>query len=190
MLQRYGSVRAIEMHAPAVEYCQRRYPDIQVEEGVIPDPLDRRFDIICLFDVLEHILDDRMALDWIDEHLAPGGMLFLTVPAHPFLWSRHDEVAHHHRRYTMGTLLPLVTQRFDLRYATHFNTHLFPAIAAVRLLQRLLRLSGGEADKAAGGGPLNAVLKGIFAAERLWLPPVRLPFGVSIFTAATKKARS
>lgn len=191
MLQRYGKVRAIEMHGPAVEFCRRHHPDIRVDQAAIPDPLDDRFDIICLFDVLEHILDDRLALGWIDDHLAPGGMMFLTVPAHPFLWSRHDEVAHHHRRYTMGTLLPLVTQRFDLRYATHFNTHLFPAIAMARLIQRLLRLPGGEVDKAAGGaGPVNAVLKAVFASERLWLPAVRLPFGVSIFAAAAKRGAS
>lgn len=191
MLRRYGSVRAIEMHRPAVEFCRRHHPDIQVDQAAIPDPLDDRFDIICLFDVLEHILDDRLALDWIDDHLAPGGMVLLTVPAYPFLWSRHDEVAHHHRRYTMKSLIPLVSERFDLRYATHFNTHLFPAIAAVRLIQRLLRLPGGEDDKAAGGaGPLNALLRTVFALERLWLPSIRLPFGVSIFAAAAKRALS
>ena len=189
MLRRYGRVRAIEAHRPAVDCCRRRHPTIPVVHGRIPDPLDGRFDVICLFDVLEHIADDRRALDWIDEHLAPGGTLFLTVPAFAFLWSRHDELAHHHRRYTMRTLLPLVRERFDLRFASYFNTHLFPAIAAVRLAARLLRRPGGDADKAFGGrGPINGVLRAVFAAERWWLPAIRLPFGVSILVAAAKRS--
>ena len=77
---------------------------------------------------------------------------------------------------------------FDVRYATYFNAHLFPAIAAVRLAQRLLPLPwSGERDKSVGGGAANNILQAVFAAERIWLPWASLPFGVSIFAAAHKK---
>lgn len=186
MLERYGAVEAMEMFAPAADHCRQRHPRIPVYNEAIPTRLERQYDVICLFDVLEHIEDDVEAMDWIDRHLAPGGTLFLTVPAFQFLWSRHDELAHHFRRYTRGRLRALLNRRFLVRYATYFNFHLFPLIAAVRLLQRLFGL-GGKRDKAAGGtGLANPVLKSIFAAERMWLPGLSLPFGVSIFAAARK----
>jgi SAM-dependent methyltransferase len=188
MLQRYGTVQAMEMHAPAVAYGRRQFPDLRIHQAAIPTPLDEHFDIVCLFDVLEHIADEAEALTWIDGHLGPGGLFFLTVPAYGFLWSRHDELAHHQRRYTRGSLVTLLRRSFEVRYATYFNTHLFPAIAGVRIAQRAFGIRGGERDKAIGGkGFVNALLQAIFAAERLWLPRMSLPFGVSIFVAAQKR---
>lgn len=187
LLRRYGVVEGLEMHEPAVALCHARYPDIPVTQGAIPTPLGRRFDVLCLFDVLEHIEDDAGALDWCRAHLADDGRLFLTVPAYQFLWSRHDEVAHHRRRYARDALLPRIERRFTVDYASYFNFHLFPAIAAARLLQRGLCLPGGEEDKRAGAGALNGLLTAIFASERLWLRAGPLPFGVSLFVAARSR---
>lgn len=191
MLQDFGTVHAMEIHAPAVEYCRMRYPGVRIYDGGIPDPLRDQYDVICLFDVLEHLEDEEGALEWIDDHLAPGGVLLITVPAFDFLWSRHDELAQHFRRYTKPSLETQLRRRFDVAYCSYFNTHLFPAIAVVRLIQRLLRRDGGERDKAVGGrGPSNRVLEAVFASERLWLPALRLPFGVSVFAAARKAKAS
>jgi SAM-dependent methyltransferase len=186
MLQDFGTVDGMELHRPAVDYCRSRYPGIRVYGGGIPDPLRDTYDVICLFDVLEHIDDEESALEWIDDHLVPGGILLMTVPAFGFLWSHHDELAQHCRRYCRPELEALLSRRFRIAYISYFNTHLFPAIAAARLIQRFLRLDGHH-DKAAGGrGLSNGVLQAVFAAERFWLPALRLPFGVSIFAAARK----
>lgn len=188
MLQRYGDLEAMELFTPAAEHCRRRYPEIPVHNQGIPNDRADTYDMICLFDVLEHIEDDAGALAWIDDHLNANGMVFITVPAFAFLWSRHDELAHHHRRYRRDGLLSLVRRNFDISYSTYFNTHLFPAIAGVRLLQRLGGLPQGAHDKAiAGQGVVNALLRATFGAERLWLPSLSLPFGVSIFVAAEKR---
>ena len=187
LLQRFGQVDAMEMHPRTAALTRRRFPEMRIYDGGIPDPLRDTFDVICLFDVLEHIEDDAGALEWIDDHLAPNGTLLITVPAYRFLWSRHDDLAHHFRRYTRPQLADLLQERFELSYTSYFNTHLFPAIAAIRLLQRLLRLNSGENDKAVGGrGVAHRVLEAVFAAERVWLPALRLPFGVSIIAAARK----
>jgi len=191
MLQEFGTVHAMELHEPAVEFCRMRYPGIRVYGGGIPDPLRDTYDVICLFDVLEHIEDEDGALEWIDDHLAPGGVLLVTVPAFNFLWSRHDELAQHFRRYSKPGLESLLSRRFEVAYSSYFNTHLFPAIACVRLIQRLFRLGTGGADKAVGGrGVPNLVLQAVFASERIWLPVLRLPFGISIFAAARKAKAS
>ncbi len=117
----------------------------------------------------------------------PGGRRFFCVPAYQFLWSKHDEVSHHFRRYTKRTLVQRLNECFSVHYATYFNTHLFPAVVGVRLIRRVLRLSGGDSDVSiANKGLTNEVLKIIFSAERFWVPGMSLPFGVSICAVGEK----
>lgn len=187
MLSQYGVVQGIEMSPVAIEFCRKRSTEFNVVEGVIPMELDQEFDVICLFDVLEHIEDDRKAIQWIYEHLSPGGFVFFSVPAYQFLWSMHDEVSHHFRRYTRRMLVERLNECFSVHYATYFNTHLFPAIAGYRLIQRILRLPGGEYDvNIASKGLMNELLKTIFSTERFWVPTISLPFGVSICAVGEK----
>ncbi|HEX9646216.1 MAG TPA: methyltransferase domain-containing protein [Alphaproteobacteria bacterium] len=187
LLGRFGTVTGLEMHAPTAERCRARHPGTEVLCAAIPAPLARRFDAICAFDVLEHIGDERGAVDWLADHLKRPGQLFVAVPAFAFLWSRHDNLAHHRRRYTRAGLARALAPRFDVTYATYFNFHLFPAIAAVRLAQRALGVGSGRDDKRVGGGWANGLLRAVFDAERLWLPRVPLPVGVSLFMAATAR---
>ena len=187
MLERFGRVEALEMSSSAAARARSRAPKSKVDVGAIPMDLDRCYDVICLFDVLEHIEDEAMAIEWIHDHLRPGGQLFLTVPAYQFLWTEYDVAAHHFRRYTRSDLIASVGTRFSIDYATYFNTHLFPLVAAVRVVRKGLRLKSGERDGSIGAvGQTNVVLRYIFSLERLWLPGFRLPFGVSVLMAARK----
>ena len=189
MLERFGRVEALEMSPSAVARARARAPQSKVEVGVIPMDLDRLYDVICLFDVLEHIEDESTAIGWIHEHLRPGGQLFVTVPAYRFLWSEYDVAAHHFRRYTRTGLIASLGSRFSVDYATYFNTHLFPLVAAVRLVRQGLGLKSGERDASIGAAGLtNTILRQIFSFERFWLPDLRLPFGVSILLAARKES--
>jgi 2-polyprenyl-3-methyl-5-hydroxy-6-metoxy-1,4-benzoquinol methylase len=67
-------------------------------------PFKEAFDVICLFDVLEHLDDEKKALNQLKTMLKPGGTIILTVPAHQCLWSDSDVVAGHKKRYTKKTL--------------------------------------------------------------------------------------
>jgi len=58
-----------------------------------------RFEVVCAFEVLEHIEDDRSALAQWSSWLKPGGHILLSVPAHMKLWTARDEWAGHVRRY-------------------------------------------------------------------------------------------
>jgi SAM-dependent methyltransferase len=186
MLQDYGTVHAMELHGPAVEYCRMRFPGIRIYDGGIPDPLRDVYDVICLFDVLEHIEDEAGALEWIDDHLAPEGVLLVTVPAYDF-GSSHDAPATSLRLYAKSGLKALLGRRFDVAYVTCFNAHLLPVLAAGRLIQRLWRRNGETGNAVGGAGFSNVVLQAVFAAERLWIPTFTLPFGVSIFAAARRR---
>lgn len=63
-------------------------------------PFQEAFDVVCLFDVLEHLHDDKKAMEGLKKMLKRGGRIILTVPAHQWLWSRDDVLAHHKKRYT------------------------------------------------------------------------------------------
>jgi SAM-dependent methyltransferase len=80
----------------------------------------RSYDIVLMLDVLEHLADDAGALANLHNLLNPGGYLVLTVPALPVLWSVHDEINHHFRRYTWKGLRGVLTRQgfelVELRY--------------------------------------------------------------------------
>lgn len=187
MLAQFGKVYGMEMNQAALLVAQRKYPEFHLWEGAIPCDLLQHYDMICLFDVLEHIEDDYGALDWIADHLCSGSRIALSVPAFTILWSSHDTLAHHKRRYTKAKLLTLLERRFEIDTCCYFNSHLFPAILAARLIQRLVR-SDGKYDKRAGGVPLlNSFLGKILMAETFWLPKHAWPFGVSLFASGIVK---
>ncbi len=97
-------------------------------------------EIVCAFDVLEHLKDDRRALTEWRNALVPGGWLVLPVPAYRWLWSDHDEINGHYRRYRAGVLRQLLsTTGFVTVRITYFNLLLLPGIALVRWSARVLK---------------------------------------------------
>ena len=101
------------------------------------------------------------------------------------MWSEHDAAHHHHRRYAMAGYRKLFENAgLSVRRASHFNTLLFPPIAAVRLAKNAAGLSGG--DETMPSPALNGVLKAVFGLERGLLAAGDLPFGVSILLIARR----
>lgn len=188
LLSRYGNVSALESDAGARAIASAR-KTARVEAGMLPHDIPfgtQRFDVIAMFDVLEHIDDDAGALQALHERLKPQGVLLLTVPAYMFLWGRHDVVSQHKRRYVRKRLTELVQRSgYRVTYSTYFNTLLFPVVVAVRMLNRLLHRAEGS-DIAMPPHLVNALLRSTFSSERFVLPHVRLPFGVSLFVVARK----
>jgi SAM-dependent methyltransferase len=182
MMREFGSVTGLDASPIAVGYCQERFGQaVDVRLGRIPDDVPDGAALITAFDVVEHLEDDDKALRGICERLAPGGVFVCTVPAFPFLWSGHDEVHHHYRRYTRRLLRRrLEAAGFSVERLTYFNTLLFPVAAAVRLLHRILPGAPAASDAAAPAAPVNRLLLALFAAERVPLRLANLPFGVSL----------
>jgi SAM-dependent methyltransferase len=98
---------------------------------------DDAFDLTLSLDVIEHLQDDVAALRELRRVTKPGGVLLVTVPAYQWLWSGHDEINHHHRRYNRRTLLAAAESAGwrEQRYA-HFNSLLLPIAIALRALER------------------------------------------------------
>ena len=134
------------------------------------------FDLICMFDVLEHIDDDVASLAMVAESLAPGGCLLLTVPAGPSLWGAHDVVLHHKRRYTrMSLMVAIEKSGLVATRVTHFNTLLFP----LAWLARMAKV-GVSAGMTPPPDPINSLFANIMASERKLLNFLDLPYGLSL----------
>ncbi|MDD9936390.1 MAG: class I SAM-dependent methyltransferase [Myxococcales bacterium] len=98
-------------------------------------PFRERYDWVGMFDVLEHIDDDQLALHNVAEMLRPGGLVLLTVPAHRLLWSRFDELNYHRRRYSKRTLAGLLKHTgFDVLELRFIFSFLYGPMLVRRLL--------------------------------------------------------
>ncbi len=191
LLARYGEMHALELDESARKLANERGV-CEVRAGRLPDeiPFEGEFDLICALDVLEHIEDDAAAARALADRLAPGGTLLLTVPAYRFLWSHHDVVTHHQRRYVRSELVERVVEAgLEVRCATYFNTILFPVVCLVRFVKKILGREEGS-DFSIHSSLVNDLLTAVFSAERLLVPWLRLPFGVSILVIAEKPAGS
>ncbi len=191
MLQRFGQVTAVEKDALARALSVRNaWGMVEVKAGFLPDGLPAlgKFNLICLFDVLEHIVEDEAALRAVRNLLAPEGKVVITVPAFKKLWGLHDEQMHHQRRYEHAELAAKLRQAgFTVAQLSYCNMLLFPAALAMRQIDRLgSRLWGRRQARGAGMLPLpiNRVFAAIFGAEQCLIGRVRLPFGLSLLAVA------
>ena len=181
VLTRFGHVDGLEVddaaRAIASERLGAAVGSARLPE--LPGIADASYDLIALLDVLEHIEGDLAALTSIKAKLRPGGRILVTVPANEWMWSAHDTVHHHYRRYNRATLNAVIAAaglRVDMM--SHFNSLLFPLAAAVRIAGKVT--GRAEADDAQPPALLNALFKGIFALERHLVGRVPLPAGISL----------
>jgi 2-polyprenyl-3-methyl-5-hydroxy-6-metoxy-1,4-benzoquinol methylase len=186
MLSTFGEVDAVELDESARSMAEKR-----LGRRVLPDPLpelngveDGAYDFICAFDVIEHILDDRHAVAAIAGKLKPGGKLAMTVPAHSWMWSQHDVINHHKRRYSKRSLKALIKgSPLRLEAIGYLNSILFPIAVGERLTSKLLNRQGNSL--ALPPRALNSALERIFTAERHLIGRVPFPTGLSLYAVAS-----
>ncbi|MGN6620677.1 MAG: class I SAM-dependent methyltransferase [Sphingomonas sp.] len=187
MLGAFGHIDAIEIDPAARDIASARLGK-PVGEAPLPEltGVDRAaYDLIAVLDVVEHIDDDVAALRAMAGCLKPGGKILITVPAHQWMWSAHDVVNHHHRRYSKKTLAAAI-ERAGLTHngLRWFNSLLFPAAVAARIAGRLT--GKDDSDDSPPAKPLNAAFEKIFALERHLVGRIPLPPGLSIITLASR----
>ncbi|MEG3145574.1 class I SAM-dependent methyltransferase [Sphingomonas sp. RT2P30] len=191
MLGAFGTVDAIEIDPAARAIASERLgrPVSASPLPALPDVPRGHYDLIAVLDVVEHIEDDVAALKAMADCLAPGGKILVTVPAHTWLWSAHDVVNHHHRRYSKTMLAAAIAKaglsHNGLRY---FNSLLFPLAVAARMIGRLT--GKDDSDDSPPSPFLNAIFERIFRAERHLVGRVPLSPGVSIVTLVSPSGSS
>ena len=102
LLAKYGSIDASELNQEAIENARNKNIANSIKCNSLPEeePFEgKKYDLVAMFDVLEHIDEDKKVIALLKNKLKDEGKLVLTVPAIKFLWSKHDEECHHKRRY-------------------------------------------------------------------------------------------
>ena len=194
-----GTVVGMDLFAEGLQYAQQRTSAALVQGDMHHPPFASQFDIIGLFDVLEHLPDDRQVLRNLKGMLRENGVLLLTVPAHPGLWSYFDEASHHCRRYQPDELKhKLVETGYDVVYITQYMMSIFPLMWIGRHLSALRRRgsnrqSGASIDELAIQElhPMlivNEVLSRLLDTEGRWLARGHtLPLGTSLLAVARRR---
>jgi SAM-dependent methyltransferase len=187
MLARFGEVDAIEIDEAAGAIASER---LGKPVGTAPLPelagVERgSYDLVAVLDVIEHIDDDVAALKAMADALKPGGRILIAVPAHQWMWSAHDVVNHHKRRYSKRTLDAAIRAagltHNGLRW---FNSLLFPVAVAARIAGKLT--GKDDSDDSPPPAPVNKVLETVFRVERHLLGRLPLTPGLSLITLARK----
>jgi 2-polyprenyl-3-methyl-5-hydroxy-6-metoxy-1,4-benzoquinol methylase len=192
LLKTFGNVTAIEMNA----YARKQAEHIlgkKIINGHLPDNLplnNEKYNVICLFDVLEHVQKDQESLKILNHYLDDKGYLILTVPAIPMLYSKHDKDLHHFRRYRKKELLILLENaNFTVKHFTYFNTLLLPLAFISRVLDKII-----PKNKARGSNNppkfLNQLLLKIFSLELFLIKYIKLPIGLSMLFVMVKNDKN
>ena len=183
-LARQGTVTGVELSSTSVSLARDRGAGEVIEGSVLEMPFaDDSFDLAVSLDVIEHLEDDLGALRELRRVVAPGGSLLVTVPAYQWLWSGHDEINHHHRRYTRRSLQRVAEQAgWEQTRTTYFNSLLLPVAILLRALDRLsTRTTESSLDLWVPPEPLNWLLERPLTLEATLIGHgVRIPAGLSL----------
>lgn len=186
-----GTVDAVEIN----ESGRAAISTLGVVRSLFNDPvpfaLDRRYDVICALDVIEHIENAADVIQWFAEHLNPGGLMVLTVPAYQWLFSEHDRVLGHHRRYTKKSLLREVPAGFQVQTVAYFTHLLFPIAVVSRLAwvmkRRIFKTNGNAKQRSPRSGLVARMLGRTMSMEvNLIKAGYRPAWGLSVYCAARK----
>ena len=188
MLASFGDVDAIEIDETAGAKAAERLGKA-IGTSPLPELGDvprGAYDLVAVLDVVEHVEDDVAALKAIADCLKPGGKILITVPAHQWMWSAHDVVNHHKRRYSKaGLTRAMRAAGLGWSRLGYFNSLLFPVAVATRLIGKLT--GKDDSDDSPPPAPVNAALERVFRIERHLVGRVPLPPGLSLIALASKR---
>lgn len=195
LLEEFGQVTSIEYDPECFDFTKEKLGINIINASATALPFDdETFDLVCAFDVIEHIEEDALAVSEMGRVCKKGGILCLTVPAFMGLWSKHDDINQHFRRYILADLVPLFDElNGKVNYSTYFSTNLFVPLYVFRKLTRVIpekwirKDAGSDFTIIARENKLNGILYWLFNLERYWLRKYSFPFGSSILLSWTKK---
>lgn len=186
-LSKKFKVIGIDPSPIAIEYCKKRGLELVFQSG-IEDFNPEIYPIKGIFalDVIEHIEDDIGTLKRLYEILPEDGWLIVTVPAYQWLWSYHDVMHMHMRRYNKPQLQKILEKAgFKVPFISYFNFFLFIPALIKRLISRNNNSSQVEPVDFVPE-IINKIFTRVFSFEGKILPLCKFPFGLSLITFAKK----
>lgn len=200
-LEAIGDAVGLDSAPEAIGYARSRGVQSLVRGSITAPPFaEGSFDCVLALDVIEHVDDDMGILVSLFDVIKPGGHLIITVPAFDALWSEHDVINHHKRRYRAPHLSRLIEEAgFRVDRVTYCNTALYFPVLATRKAKNLFRSISGQrpgehrplkSDLGEYPGPINESLYQLMRLETKVMDRFDLPFGVSILAVASRPAES
>lgn len=196
LLEKSGMVTSVEHDPETCRYVKSVLDIDMIQASILALPFnDNCFDVVCAFDVIEHIDDPHTALNEMMRVCRNEGLVVISLPAFQFLWSEHDEINHHFKRYRLWEVKRMFAEKPAKRlYTGYFNFFLFFPIALVRLMSRIFRSKKKEKKQMKSdferfnNGFLNRILYFIFNIETYLINiGVRFFTGVSLVAVYRKK---
>ena len=177
MLSKFGKVYIYEPHQSTKAFLKKNYKSKNFQ--VLKKITNKKFDIILLADVLEHLKNDKREIDKLSKNLKSKGKFLITVPAFQLLFTRKDTILGHYRRYNRGKLKN-VFKNYKIIKLTYFNFFLFFPIAIVLLIFRVLKIDFIDDVEKKPNNFFNSLLYSIFVFESKIINYINFPFGISI----------
>ncbi len=190
MLSSFGEIFAMDSDNQAIEISKKLNIG-NVKKGKLPYQIpfvNENFDIVSATDVLEHVIEDTESLIEISKRLNKKGKLIITVPAHQYLWSKHDELHHHIRRYSKKELISKLNKAgYKIDFISYYNFFLFPLVFLMRFFTKNNENIKAEDLNRIPNKYINKILELIFSFEKFFLSLFSFPIGVSIIAVVSKK---
>ena len=192
MLSAFGEARGVDIDPLCVDYCRKQGLSCDQRAMGSLNQAPGSLDLVTMFDVLTQAESGAAdaTLAEINTALAPGGLLAFRDPAMRIAGGTHHYAAGVQFRYSKPEVLSLLARTgFEPLRVTYLNTLLFPPIVVTRRLQDI---AGGrsrtDSDVQPAAAPIQAALLAVLRLEKRLLRLTDLPFGVSVFTVARKRA--
>ncbi|MFH1593903.1 MAG: class I SAM-dependent methyltransferase [Candidatus Omnitrophota bacterium] len=192
-LGHFGNVYGADISEEAVAFCKKRGIRGLVRTSAENAGFKRNsFSTIIAFCLIEHIAKEEAFLKEMHRILKKDGHLVILTSAFQFLWSRHDDLAHHKRRYTSRSLKQIMQESdFSIKKLSYVNSFLFPGIAAIRIMQRYGYFCAPKEDRFLLDvfyvpRLLNKILYRILRIESKMLKFINFPFGVGLICVGKK----
>lgn len=183
-LAEYGQVTGIDYSDQAIDFCRKSFSGELLQKDIsIENNPEKKYDLVIVSDLIEHIKDDRKAITNIYNMLKPNGYAIITVPAFQFLWSQHDANNMHYRRYSLEDLKRLISfVPLKISYISYYNFFLFHIAVIVRLIKKMFNLDKtSNLELTTPPSFINKLLYKTFYSESKYINKgKKLPYGLSL----------
>ena len=184
MLSKFGKVDIYEPHKETAKYLNKKYSGKKFK--IIKKHSIKKYDLIILADVLEHIKNDKKKIKELSRKLKKNGKLLITVPAYKFLFTKKDVILGHYRRYRLSEIKSIFND-FRIKKLSYFNFFLFLPISISLLIYKILNSDFIDSVEKKPNYILNLFLFLIFNIESKIINFFNFPFGISILGMFEKK---
>jgi SAM-dependent methyltransferase len=184
-LAEFGNVEGLERDARLIDPANPHSLKIHTAPFDTKFQPGKRYGLILMLDVLEHLDRPEEAVSCVYDLLEAGGVFLLTVPAFPALWTNHDVINHHRLRYRKKTLIALLRKaRFSIEKARYWYQWTFPVKVVQGIAEKLIH--AGYSLPRVPPHWLNRFLYRLSRLEQQTLGVIGAPFGSTLMVLCIK----